>query len=131
MARLALLAFVLMALPGTASAAPLGEVPAIEVRASGECLNWTGVPGQIAVARGNRVRFVQASRAGFALGPEVAFSDGFDCAVATGRASGAGVIAGTNAAGVAAAVQDPGGAWSAPLTVATRVEDWYPEQVSA
>lgn len=106
-----------------AAAATLGEAPPRIVSADAECVQVPGAPGEVmgAVDVGG-VRFLRASRTGFALGDQL---DLHSCVAVATRASGAGVAFGRDGfQAQMAALRDPGGTWSPPVTIATTDEQW-------
>lgn len=129
--RFALLPVLLLAVPAGASA-DFKEAPAFLVEGQAEFWQGTGRPGEVAVGTATGVRTLRATRAGFEPVGEVRMGDGFSAGELVSAPSGAAVLAGTvnYEDSVAAAVRDPGGAWSAPLPVAER-QGWAPERVRA
>ncbi|MDA0183497.1 hypothetical protein OJ997_24525 [Solirubrobacter phytolaccae] len=130
--RLSLLISAALLLVPASAEASFTEAPAYDFVGEPSCLNATGLPGEVAIGSKSGARFLQATRTGFVAAGEVKAGEGFDCSTIEARPSGAGVIAGTqfNGDSVVAVVRDPGGAWSAPLTVAAR-EGWTPQTVTA
>ena len=75
-----------------AAAATLGEAPPRIVAADAECVQVPGAPGEVMGAvDGGGVRFLRASRTGFALGDQLELHS---CVAVATRASGAGVAFG-------------------------------------
>lgn len=67
-----LLDFVVLLVPGRASAATLGELRPLELPAGPGCVGPTGVPGELAVQTGEDVSFFTATRSGLTAGPAAA-----------------------------------------------------------
>jgi hypothetical protein len=107
--------------PSPAAATTFGEAPPRVVSADAECVQVPGAPGEItgAVDVGG-LRFLRASRTGFALGDRL---DLHSCVAVATRASGAGVALGWDGFQAnMAALRDPGGTWSPPAAIATTDE---------
>ena len=118
---LTLLVSALLLIPASAQA-DFTETPIYDFTGEPSCVAPTGAPGEVAIGSTSGVRFLQATRTGFAPAGEVKAGEGFICGSVVARPSGAGVIAGAQFYGdsVAAVVRDPGGTWSAPIPVASR-----------
>ena len=117
MGRLLLFLLIYGVLAVPANAADLGELTPLSVHGSEDCGGPSGAPGELVVRTTTGVRFVTATRAGFQPGQTLTLGKGFTCSAVKVRPSGAGVIVGQLDGRVVAVVRDPGGAWSAPLTV--------------
>ena len=106
----------LFALPAAASGAPFGELPFRAVGGAASCLRAGGVPGELVRwTRGG----VEVATVGGGVTP-VALGDARECPVVVSAANGFTAVAAATEKGVAIAVRDPGGAWTAPVTVATK-----------
>ena len=131
MARRCLPLFLSALLLAPASAhADFAETPTYGFTGEPSCVAPTGAPGEVAIGSSSGASFLQATRTGYAPAGEVKAGEGFTCGTVVSRPSGAGVIAGTQYYGdsVVAVVRDPGGTWSAPISVAQR-EGWTPQSV--
>ena len=118
MLRRSLLLFLALAVPAPASAATFGETPATALRGDQYCLRATDTPGEVAVPVLNGIRFLQATKDGLQTVQDAQIGAGFRCRTVATRPSGAGVIVGQSSGNVLmAVVRDPGGAWSAPLSI--------------
>ena len=109
--------------PSPATATTLGEAPPGIVAADGACVRVPGAPGEVtgAVDVGG-LRFLRASRTGFALGDQLELHS---CVAVATRASGAGVAFGWDGFEAnKAALRDPGGTWSRPAAIATIDGRW-------
>lgn len=118
--RTLLLSLALLAAVPASASATLGQVEPLTLRANSECVGPTGMPGEIAVPTMDGVRFVQATREGLKPGATVSLGgESYDCPSVVTRPTGAGVIAGRapGSNGVVVVVRDPGGGWSAPVTI--------------
>jgi hypothetical protein len=126
---LTLLVSALLIAPASAHA-DFTEIPTYDFTGEPSCVAPTGAPGEVAIGSTSGARFLQATRTGFTQTAEVKAGEGFTCGAVVSRPNGAGVIAGTQYYGdsVVAVVRDPGGAWSAPVHVASR-EGWTPDTV--
>jgi hypothetical protein len=120
MRRALIAAALLLALPGSASAAPFGELPFRPVSGAATCLQATGAPGELVrwVAAGAEV--LQARPDGLVPVATVGLGKLRDCP-AVADASGWGVLAGPTASGVQIALREPGGAWGPPVTIAGKI----------
>src|SRR3954454_16399088 len=86
------LAFLLL-LPGTAGAAPFGELPPMTVKSPGVCLRATGAPGEVARWAADGAEIVQATASGFGASVHVKLGQSYgECPVAIAQASGAAVV---------------------------------------
>ncbi len=101
-------------------AAPTGltEAPPLVLRGDRYCVDVTDTPGEVVAPARDGVRFVRATRSGLQPGPTIKLGEGFRCEAIATSPTGAGVIAGTVGGTLVVAVRDPGGAWSAPVTLA-------------
>src|SRR4051812_12929309 len=97
--RVPILLLVVLLIPASASAAPLGEVPPLDLRGDQYCVRATGVPGELAVPTPNGMRLVQATRDGLRADRELKLGASFDCGTVAGNANGATVIAGETRTG--------------------------------
>lgn len=130
--RALLLSLALLAAAPASASAALGQVEPLAVRGDLSCVAATGTPGELTLLTSAGVRFAQATKTGFALGPAIKVPEGFSCGATRTRPSGAGVIAGAAEFNrlVTVLVRDPGGTWSAPIALA--VEDgWSANGVTA
>jgi hypothetical protein len=123
--RIATLVLALFAFaPFSASAAPFGEPPYTPVPGNATCLRATGVPGELVRWSPTGARFVQAGASGFTAGAEVrAGGEIAACPAVAAQPGGAGVLAlirpdGSGRTILGVALREPGGAWSAPATLA-------------
>ncbi len=142
MLRFLLPALGLVALvPGTASAAPFGELPFRAVSGAATCLHATGAPGELvrSLTQRNRgdagAQLLQASGTGLARVTDLRNEIyGSGCPQAVARPNGAGIVTvysfSTPSPGtpvIRASLRAPGGAWG-PLDNATSAEDLTPGQ---
>ncbi len=112
--------------PGTASAAPFGELPFRAVSGAATCLRATGTPGELVRSTSTGVQLLQAGPSGLTtiadLTPRI---DTFSCPQVATRAGGAGIVATTASdptngdSLVQARLRDPGGSWG-PATEVLR-----------
>lgn len=108
-----------LALPASAGAAPLGELPFQRLADGAACQAPTGAPGELSrwAEGGAEVLTVGADGAGRPL--PVPLGELTGCPRAAGSASGAGVIAGATERALRVALREPGGGrFGAPVTLA-------------
>ncbi|WP_028062605.1 hypothetical protein [Solirubrobacter soli] len=121
MRRLLIVAALLLAAPASASAA-LEQVPPTTISGPrSECVQSTGPTGEVLAATRTRLQLLRPTREGFKAEatPDFDTPPVPDCGSASISASGSGVIACCNfREGPAAAVREPGGAWSEPSELA-------------
>src|SRR5262249_1385392 len=118
--RTALAVAALALFPSVAPAAPFGELPFRPVTSVASCLAPTGVPGGVVRWAAGGAELLDATAGG--LGTQAALGLGTvrTCPAAAVDATGAGVVAGATRKGVRVVVRDPGGTWSAPITLPSK-----------
>ncbi len=110
---------VVLALPASAAAAPLGELPFQRARDGAACLAPTGAPGELSRWAEGGAEVLAAGANGFGRPALVRFGELPGCPRAAADASGAAVVAGATAGALRVALREPGGGgFGAPLTLA-------------
>jgi hypothetical protein len=123
--RLALALLVVLVLPSSAAAAPLGELPFQPVRAGAACLAPTGAPGELSRWAEGGAEILVAGAGGLGRPLKVPFGALPGCPRAAADASGAAVVAGATEDALRVALREPRGAgFGAPVTLAA-AEDVY------
>ena len=133
MLRATLLAITVLCVAPVGAGAAVGQVAPIPGRGYDDCLQVTGLPGELVMPAPGGIRFVAATREGLKPGAVLQLADAFECGSVVSRANGAGVIAGAGreAAAVTVSVREPGSStWGAPVTIALQAQ-WRPDVVRA
>jgi hypothetical protein len=116
-ARVALL--VALAVPASAGAAPLGELPFQRVADGAACLAPTGAPGEMSRSAEGGAEVLAARADGLGRPALVPLGELPGCPRAAADASGAAVVAGATEGALRVALREPGAAgFGAPLTLA-------------
>jgi hypothetical protein len=119
--RLALAALLLAAMPGTAFAAPFGELPFRPVDGAANCLRTTGLPGELSRWTARGVELSTASAGGIAPQAVVPLGVLSECPVVVSDPNGFAVVAAATTRGVRIALREAGtAAWGAPATIPAR-----------
>ncbi|MDA0161422.1 hypothetical protein OM076_14185 [Solirubrobacter ginsenosidimutans] len=109
----------LAAVPGTAHAAPFGELPFRPVDGAANCLRTTGLPGELSRWTSGGVELSTASAGGIAAQSVVPLGVMSECPVVASDPNGFAVAATATTRGVRIAVREAGTAsWGAPITIA-------------
>jgi hypothetical protein len=126
MKRTLLTAALVLAAAPSATAAPFGEVPFRAAGGTATCLRATGSPGEVVRSTPTGAQFLQAGPGGLVPVAEVKTTpQTARCPAAAGRANGAGVLAfvsyspSESGSRIRAALREPGGAWGAPVDLAS------------
>jgi hypothetical protein len=108
-----------LALPASAAAAPLGELPFQRVPPGATCLAPTGAPGELSRWAKGGAEILAATADGLGRPARVPFGELPGCPRAAADASGAAVVAGATDDGLRVALREPGGgSFGAPVTLA-------------
>ena len=142
MRRALLTVALLLALPGTATAAPFGELPFLRATEETTCLQATGAPGELvqlvptADSEGVEIQTLRAGPAGLARGSNLPGAFGrFGCPQVVARPGGAGLATyfdeattGEQVPAIRAQLREPGRPWGASQEVlrAERLGAWAP-----
>ena len=133
MLRATLLAITVLCVAPLGAGAAVGQVAPIAGRGYDDCLQVTGLPGELVMPAPGGIQFVGATREGLKPGAVLQLADAFECGSVVSRPNGAGVIAGAGrqASAVTVSVREPGsGTWGPPVTIALQAQ-WQPDVVRA
>ena len=131
MRRALIAAALVLAAPGTAVAAPFGELPFRPVSGAATCLRATGAPGELVRWVRDGAEVLEARPDGLVPVTTVGLGKLRDCPSAAADAGGAGIVAGPTASGIRIALREPGGAWGEPITIGASLAGGVEVAISA